>query len=62
MIMLVLANAYSGCLTSFMAAQKFETLPKSLGDFVAMKRYKISMEKNTLLTGLFLVECKLFEL
>lgn len=57
---LVLANAYSGSLTSYMTAVQVEPIPQSMEDFVAMKRYKISMERNTLLTDLFLVSSLIF--
>lgn len=59
LMMVVLINAYTGTLISYLTVPKLEAIPNSLEELAASRRYKISIEQGTLLSGLILVSSKM---
>ncbi len=55
LMMVVLANSYTGVLTSYMAAPKLKPSPQSLEELAALKDYKVTIQKSQLLADAFLV-------
>ena len=57
----VIGNAYTSTLTSFLTAPKLEPIINSLEELVASDHYKLTAEKNAVPTEAFLVKKKTFE-
>ena len=53
--MVVIVNSYSGVLTSLLAIPKLEPTIESVEDLVASEQYKLTIEKDVILTRDFLV-------
>ena len=53
--MVVLVNAYSGVLTSFMTVPKFEKTVESLEDLSTCGRLRLTIENNSFVATSFLV-------
>ncbi len=54
-MMVVLINAYTGVLTSYMTVPKLKPIPQSLEQLASMKEYKVSVIKDSVLANSFLV-------
>jgi len=54
-MMVVLANAYTGTLTSNLTVPKLEPIPQSLEDLANMKQYQVAIVNNHILATTFLV-------
>ncbi len=55
LMMVVLINAYTGVLTSYMTVPKLKPIPQSLEQLATMKEYKVTVIKDSVLANSFLV-------
>ena len=55
LMMVVLINAYTGVLTSYMTVPKLKPIPQSLEQLATMKEYKVSVIKDSSLANSFFV-------
>ena len=53
--LVVLQNGYTGVLTSLMTAQKLDPIFNTLEEVIADGRYRITDQKNAVMTNQFLV-------
>ncbi len=59
-MMIVLMNAYTGVLTSYLAVSKFKPIPQSLEQLAEMMdEYHVTVMKNNVLANDFLVKLTL---
>ena len=58
--MIVVIYAYSGVLTSLLAVQKLEPTVDTLDQLVAGGKFQLTMEKNSQLTNIVLVNYSLY--